>query len=75
MAYMGQCDYVSISLVHIPKVRNDSEDLGRNLVDRCRHVSPNTNQVEDLESVSLENVDLERVARQLQSMRPFRWVI
>jgi len=56
---MGERDYASISLACIPKVRDDSEDFGRDLVDWCGHVS--------LESVSLENVDLEYVTHQLQS--------
>jgi len=45
--------------VWIPKVRNESEDFGRDLVDWCDRVSPEPNQVEDLESVLLENVELE----------------
>ena len=68
---MGQRDGVLISLVRVPKVRNEGEDLGGDLVDRYEHVLPNSNQLEDLERASLENVDLEHTMYQLQSMRPF----
>ena len=70
---MGQRDDVLVSLVRITKVRNEREDFGRDLVDRCEFVLPNTNQAEDLESVLLEDVDLEHIAHQLQSTRLFRW--
>ena len=57
---MGECDQVSISvvIVLIPKVRNESEDFGRDPVDWCHPVSPEPNQVEDLKSFLLENVEL-----------------
>ena len=70
---MGQRDGVLISLARVPKVRNEGEDLRRDLVDWCEHVLPNANQAEDLESILLENIDLEYTMYQLQPMRPFCW--
>ena len=55
-----------------PKVWKESEDFGRNLVDWCDAVSPGPNQVEDLESISFENIELECKLRQSQSVRSFR---
>jgi hypothetical protein len=42
----------------VPEVRNDSEDFGRDPVDRGEAVPPEPNETEDLESVLLESVDL-----------------
>ena len=53
--------------MRIPEVRNEGEDLRRDLVDRCEYILPNANQAEDLESVLLENIDLENFAHQLKS--------
>ena len=49
-----------------------ARDFWRDLVDRCKHVSPDVNRAEGLNSVSLDNVDLEHAMHQLQSIRPFR---
>jgi hypothetical protein len=49
---------VSVVVVLIPKVRDDGEDFGRDPVDWRNLVPPEPNQVEDLESVFLENVEL-----------------
>jgi len=71
---VGQRDYTFVFIVGLaPKVRKDGEDLGRDLVDWRDAVLPGPNQVEDLESVSLKNVDLDRCnTYQSQSTRPFR---
>ena len=69
---MSQCDNVLVSVAHVPKVWNESEDFGRDLVDRREYVSPNANQAEDLEGVLFEGVELKVNAYQLQSTRPFR---
>lgn len=53
------------------KVWNESEDLGRDLVDGCDSVPPRPDQQEDIEGVLLESVKLEYNARQPQSTRPF----
>jgi len=45
---MSQCDKVLISLVRIPKVRNEGEDFRRDLADWCERVLQNSNQAEDL---------------------------
>jgi len=45
--------------VLIPKVRDESEDFEREPVDWRNPISPGPNQVEDLESVLLENIKLE----------------
>jgi len=75
LAYASQCDDVLISLARIPKVRNEGEDFRRDLVDLCELVLPNVrNQAEDLESISLENVDLEHITHWLRSTHPFRWL-
>ena len=42
----------------IPKVGKESEDFWRDSIDWCDPVSPGPNQVEDLEGVSLENIEL-----------------
>jgi hypothetical protein len=54
-----------VIVVVIPKVRNESEDFGRDPVDRCKVVPPGPNQVEDLENVLFQNVELNttRVSR------------
>ena len=72
---MSQRNKVLVSFVRIPKVRDEGEDFGRDLVDWCEHVLPNANQAEDLKSVLLENTDLEHAKHQLQSTRRFRWFI
>jgi len=69
---MSQCDNFLVSVARIPKVWNEGEDFGRDLVDRREQIPPNANQAEDLESVLLENVELKFNAYQLQSTRPFR---
>lgn len=56
---MGERYYVFISIVQIPKVRNEGEDFGRDLADWCGDVSPRPNEKEDLENVSLETLKLE----------------
>jgi len=63
---MCQRDYISVSIVaHVPivvrveMVRNESEDLRRDLVDWRDAVPPGPNQVEDLERVLLENIELD----------------
>ena len=56
---MGECDQISISVAHVPTVRKESEDFGRDLVDRCDAVSPGPNEVEDFESILFENIELE----------------
>jgi len=72
---MSQCDSVLVSLVRIPKVRDENEDFGRDLVDWCSHILPNADQAEDFESVLLENIDLEYATHQFLSTRRFRWFI
>ena len=71
---MGQCDNVLVSVARVPKVWNEGEDFGRDLVDRRENVSPDANQAEDLDSVLLEGVELKFNACQLQSTRPFSLV-
>ena len=56
---MGQCNHVLISTLRIQEVRDETEDFWRDLVDWCESVPPGPNQAENLESISLENVDLE----------------
>ena len=56
---MSQCDRCSVSDVLVPEIRNESEDLERDLVDRCEPVPPIPDEAEDFKSVLLENVDLE----------------
>jgi hypothetical protein len=71
---MGECDQVSIPTVAvlIPKAWNESEDFGRDPVDRCRPVPPEPNQAEDLENVLLENIKLKCNARQSPSSYSIR---
>ena len=45
-------------MVHIPEIRNESENLGRDAVDWGEPVLQEPNQVEEIESVQLEIVDL-----------------
>jgi hypothetical protein len=58
---MGKRNQVSVSAatVFIPKVRDESEDFGRDPVDWRDTVPPEPNKVEDLKRVLLENVELE----------------
>ena len=62
---MGYRNQVLVSDAPIPKVRDKGEDLGRDSVDWCDCVSPRSNQMKDLESVLVENTELEitRVSR------------
>ena len=71
---MCQRDHISVPIVvFVPKVWKESEDLGRDPVDGSDAVLPGPNQFEDLESVLLENVELNKYnTHQLQSTRPFR---
>ena len=57
---MGECNQVSISVVVvlIPEVRNEGEDFWRDPVDWREPIPTGPNQVEDLESILLENVEL-----------------
>ena len=55
---MSQRGQVSISPVPNPKVRNESEDLGRDPVDRGEAVPPGPDQAEDFKSVPFESSDL-----------------
>lgn len=55
---MGQCDEAFVSVVHIPEIRNESENFGRDAVDWGEPVLQEPNQVEEIESVQLEIVDL-----------------
>jgi len=47
-------------VILVPKVRKESKNLGRDPVDRRDAVLPGPNQFEDLESVLLENVELNK---------------
>ena len=59
-AYVGQCDHVSASLVGtVPKVRDDSEDFGRDPVDWGKPVLQGPGPAEDLERVQVEKINLE----------------
>jgi len=62
--------FVSIAVL-VQKVRKESEDLRRDPVDGCDGVLPRPNQLEDLESVLLENVELKKYKNQLKSTNPF----
>jgi len=55
---MAQCDHTAIAGARIQKVRDESEDFGRNTVDRCKPVSQRFDEPEDLYSVLLEVIDL-----------------
>jgi len=55
-AYVGLCDHISVSEVHMPKVRNQSENFGRGPIDWGKSVSPGPNQAGDLESILFKNV-------------------
>ena len=59
----------------IQKIRDEGEDLGRDLVDRRESVSQVPNEAENFESVSFENVDLEYATHQPQSTLSFRLFI
>ena len=72
---MGECDYVLISLVRVPKVWDESEDFGRDSVYWRDNVSPGPNQMENLENVLLKNIELKHDMYQLQSTRSFRLLV
>ena len=56
-AYVSQCGHGSVSDVLVPEIRNESEDLGWDLVDWREHVSPAPDEAEDFRSVLLKSVD------------------
>ena len=57
---MGECDYVLVYVVvvFVPKVWDESEDVGRDLVDWCHRIPPEPNQVEDLKNALFQNIEL-----------------
>jgi hypothetical protein len=57
---VGQCNYVFISVVCIPEIQNDGKDFWRDLADRGESVLPGPNEMEDLESVLLEDLKLKK---------------
>ena len=59
---MSQCDCGSVSDVLVPEIRNDSEDLGRDLVDWREPVPPVSDETENFGSVPLKNVNLKEGA-------------
>ena len=61
---MSQRDHVSISPVPNKKVRDESEDLGRDFVDRGKRVPPAPDQAEDFKSVPFESEDLKELMRE-----------
>ena len=71
---MGQRDDVFVSVVHVPEVRDKSENFGGDPVDWCQPIFPEPNDAENLDSVLLEDVELEHDARQSQSMHPILFV-
>ena len=63
-AHVSQRDRALRSAIPLPaEVRNESENLGRDAVDRGKGVPPGTDQAEDVESVLLKNADLKGVPR------------
>jgi len=72
---MSQRDDVLVSVARIPKVWNEGEDFGRDLVDRCKYVFTNANHAEQLGSTLLGSVGLDHITYQLQSARPFCWFV
>jgi len=50
----------------MPKVRNEGENFGRDLVDWRDPVPPGPNQLVDLENVSLEDIELKCDTRKSQ---------
>ena len=67
----GGCDQALISVARVQKVRNESENFGRDLVDWCDGISPGPTEVEDFESILFESVELRYNTRQFQSTRSF----
>jgi len=62
---VGQCDYVSVFIASFaPKVRKESEDFGRDLVDWCGRVPPGPNEAENLDCVLFKNIELKDDAYQ-----------
>ena len=61
---MGQRDYVFISVPQIPEIRDEGEDFWRDPADRGEAVLPGPNETEDLESVLLENLNLNTIREQ-----------
>ena len=56
---MSQGDSCLVSDILVPEVGNESENLGRDLVDWCERVPPESDQGEDFGSVLLKSVDLQ----------------
>ena len=64
---MSQCDYVFISVAHIPEIRDEGEDLWRDPADWGESVLPGPNETEYLENVLLENLNLKHDTREQPS--------
>jgi len=73
--YVGQRDHAPLSVVCIPKVREESEDFWRDSVDWCGSVPPGLYQLENLENTFLKDIKLEPNTHQSQSTRPFRSLV
>jgi len=61
---VGERDHVSMPPASIPKARNESEGFRRDPVDRRDRVFPGLDEIEDLESISLKGIELERNVHQ-----------
>jgi hypothetical protein len=72
---VGQCDYVFISVVRIPEIRNKGEDLWRDPADRGEGVLPGPKETEDLESVLLEGLNLKHDACEQPSTGQLRRLV
>ena len=57
-AYVGQWNYASVFVPFPPVVWDESEDLGRDPVDRGERILQGPNQAEDFETILFEIVDL-----------------
>ena len=64
LTYVGEWNRALGFVARPPGVRDDREDLGRELVNWGEPVLQGPNETEDFESVLLENIDLKYDTRQ-----------
>ena len=74
-AHVSQLDCNVTSGMFVPKVRNESKDLGRDAVDWSKSVLPSSGQTEDLKSVQFDYFDLTFGAGEYLTVCVSNWLL
>ena len=69
---MSQCDCVLISVARVQKARNESEDLGRDLIDWGKLVPPGQGLTDGFKVILLRSMDLKGGTRKRPPIHIFR---